>query len=72
MIKVASSEILNSTPVKRNASQAEDKDLAVRGSAAGYILEEITGKPRRHYFSLILDVCNDLGRNTIKGKIYCS
>ena len=48
MIKVASSEILTSTPVKKNTALAEDKDLAVRGSAAGYILEEITDKPLRH------------------------
>ena len=43
-MKVAKYNIVTSITVKMDSSQAESKDLAVRGPAAWAILEEITGK----------------------------
>ena len=68
-MKVATSNIVTSSPVKREAAQFEAKDLALRGSNTGAILEEITDKIQRHYFSLIMDIGTDIERHTLKGEI---
>ena len=50
-MKVASSKIVTYLPVKRDAAQAEAKDLAVRESVTGAILEAITGNTQIHFFN---------------------
>ena len=62
---------MTSTPVKSEESQAKAKDLALRGLATGYIMEAITSKTQKHYFSLIMGIGTNLGGNTLKGKITC-